>query len=56
MGAMTVYIAKPNLNNNLKVKEFATAKAACAYLLELTGYKMPAQDWMILGKLISKET
>lgn len=35
-----MFIAKPNLNNMLDSKEFATKKEAAAYLEEYTGVEM----------------
>lgn len=63
-----MYIAKPNLNNNIGVQEFATLKSAVEYLEDITGYEMsyyyPAglkadfenrvYDWELVGKLFQK--
>jgi hypothetical protein len=53
---MKTYTAKPNLNNNKDMKEFDTAKEAAKYLLQVTGFKMPADEWELIGKIIVKET
>ena len=54
---MTIYVAKPYLYTNKQMKEFDTAKEAAKYLLEVTGFKMPADEWEMLGKIIIvKET
>lgn len=60
-----MYIAKPNLNNMLNAKEFATKKEAVKYLEEFTGIEMAydrcrktkeiTYDWEIIGKLFEKK-
>jgi hypothetical protein len=55
MGDMTIYVAKPYFNTNKQMKEFDTAKEAAKYLLEVTGFKMPADEWELIGKIIVKE-
>ena len=55
------YIAKPYLNKNVGVKEFADIKEAVLYLEEFTGFKMDfvynkktkekTYDWELVGKL-----
>lgn len=52
---MTVYVAKPYFNTNKDMKEFDTAKDAAKYLLQVTGFKMPADEWEMIGKIIVKE-
>ena len=57
-----MYMAKPNLNNSLHSKTFATKKEAVKYLEEVTGYKMDFEvdrktkvktyDWELVGKLV----
>ena len=47
--------AKPNLNTNYGMKEFATGKAAARYLEQVTGYRMPVIDWQMVGKIVEKE-
>lgn len=59
------YIAKPNLNNNIGIKEFDDMVEAVLYLEEKTGYRMSyaynkktkqkTYDWELVGKLIRKE-
>lgn len=59
-----MFIAKPNLNNMIDAKEFATKKEAVAYLEEYTGIEMAYErdrktkeityDWEIIGKLYAK--
>ena len=59
-----MYIAKPNLNNMLNAKEFATKKEAAEYLEAFTGIEMAydrnrktkeiTYDWEIIGKLYEK--
>lgn len=59
-----MFIAKPNLNNMLGAKEFATKKEAVKYLEEFTGIEMAYErdrktkeityDWEIIGKLYAK--
>jgi len=56
MGDMKTYTAKPYFNTNKQMKEFDTAKEAAKYLLEVTGFKMPADEWELIGKIIVKET
>lgn len=51
---MTIYVAKPNLNNNNNMKEFPTKKHAIKYLEEFTGYEM--DDWELIGKLFPKRS
>jgi hypothetical protein len=57
------FIAKPYLNKNKDMKEFADIKSAVAYLEQVTGYKMDSEvtnrktkertyDWELVGKLI----
>jgi hypothetical protein len=56
-----MYVAKPNLNNSLGQKTFATLKEAVSYLEEKTGHKMDfvvdkyskekIYDWELVGKL-----
>ena len=56
------YIAKPYLNRNTGMKEFADIKEAVLYLERYTGYKMDfvrdrktkekTYDWELCGKLI----
>ena len=55
MGAMIKYVAKPNFNTNKDMKEFDTAKEAAKYLLKITGYKMPIDEWIMIGKIIEVE-
>jgi hypothetical protein len=55
MGDMTIYVAKPYFNTSKQMKEFDTAKEAAKYLLEVTGFKMPADEWELIGKIIVKE-
>jgi hypothetical protein len=60
-----MFIAKPNLNNMLHAKEFATKKEAVAYLEEYTGIEMAYErnrktkeityDWELIGKLFPKK-
>lgn len=55
------WTAKPNLNNTMHSKQFATAKEAVAYLEAYTGVEMPYErnrktkeivyDWQLIGKL-----
>ena len=52
---MTIYVAKPYFNTNKQMKEFDTPKEAAKYLLEVTGFKMPADEWELIGKIIVKE-
>lgn len=47
--------AKPKLNTNFGMKEFATGKEAAKYLLKVTGYKMSVLDWQMIGKIVKKE-
>jgi len=57
--------AKPNLNNNLHVKTFATKEEAVAHLEKVTGYKLDyilnrktkikTYDWELIGKLIEEK-
>jgi hypothetical protein len=59
-----MFIAKPNLNNMIDAKEFATKKEAVKYLEEYTGIEMAYErnrktkeityDWEIIGKLFAK--
>ena len=49
------YVAKPYFNTNKDMKEFDTAKDAAKYLLQVTGFKMPADEWEMIGKIIVKE-
>lgn len=61
---MTMYIAQPNLNNKLNVKEFQNKKEAVDYLEKFTGIEMAYErnsktkeityDWEIIGKLYAK--
>ena len=53
---MKTYTAKPYFNTNKQMKEFDTPKEAAKYLLEVTGFKMPADEWELIGKIIVKET
>ena len=53
---MKTYTAKPYFNTNKQMKDFDTAKEAAKYLLEVTGFKMPADEWELIGKIIVKET
>jgi hypothetical protein len=56
-----MWVAKPNLNNSIGVKEFATAKEGAEYLEEYTGIEMAydrnrktkeiTYDWEIIDKL-----
>jgi len=60
-----MWVAKPNLNNTLHMKEFPTAKEAVAYLEEYTGIEMAydrnrktkeiTYDWEIIEKLFQKK-
>jgi hypothetical protein len=60
-----MWIAKPNLNNSLFLKEFATAKEGAEYLEAHTGIEMDYErnrktkeivyDWEIIGKLFRKK-
>lgn len=52
---MKTYVAKPYFNVNKGMKEFDTAKEAAKYLLEVTGFKMPADEWELIGKILVKE-
>jgi len=52
---MKTYTAKPYFNTSKQMKEFDTAKEAAKYLLEVTGFKMPADEWELIGKIIVKE-
>jgi hypothetical protein len=56
MGDMKTYTAKPYFNTNKQMREFDTPKEAAKYLLEVTGFKMPADEWELIGKIIVKET
>jgi|TARA_B110000503_G_C7083457_1_gene386178 hypothetical protein len=59
-----MWIAKPNLNNSLFSKEFATAKEGAEYLEAYTGIEMAydrnrktkeiVYDWELIGKLFKK--
>ena len=59
-----MWIAKPNLNNNRLLREFATAKEGAVYLEAVTGIEMAydrnrktkeiVYDWEIIGKLFKK--
>jgi|TARA_Y100000389_G_scaffold192794_1_gene220707 hypothetical protein len=56
-----MWTAKPNLNNNIGIKEFEDVKAAVAYLEEYTGIEMAYErnrktkeityDWELIEKL-----
>ena len=56
-----MWVAKPNLNNSIGVKEFVTAKEGAEYLEEYTGIEMAydrnrktkeiTYDWEIIDKL-----
>ena len=56
-----MWIAKPNLNNNIGMKEFDTAKQGAEYREHFTGIEMAydrnsktkeiTYDWEIIGKL-----
>lgn len=48
---MMTYVAKPGVFNSLNSKEFSSVLAAKLYLDEFTGYKMPVDDWCVLGKI-----
>ena len=60
-----MWTAKPNLNNNIGIKEFEDVKATVAYLEEYTGIEMAydrdrktkevTYDWEIIGKLYQEE-
>ena len=63
-----MFVAKPNLNNTLGMKEFATKEAAVRYLEEYTGFEMSFEtkknkktgekvriyDWELIEKLFEK--
>lgn len=59
-----MWIAKPYLNNNIGIKEFATAKEGAKYLEEYTGIEMAydrnekmkeiVYDWQLIDKLYEK--
>jgi hypothetical protein len=61
-----MYIAKPNLNNTLNLKEFPTKREAAEYLEKYTGIEMAYDrnkktkqiiyDWELIGKLYKKTT
>tara|TARA_S200002703_G_C3732652_1_gene225206 strand:+ start:178 stop:366 length:189 start_codon:yes stop_codon:yes gene_type:complete len=56
-----MWVAKPNLNTNIGLKEFETVKEAVKYLEEYTGIEMAYErnrktkeityDWELIGKL-----
>lgn len=58
------YVAKPYLNNNIGMKEFATKAEAAAYLEAYTGIEMAYErdrktkeityDWELIDKLFAK--
>lgn len=57
-----MFLAKPNLNNNLHTKTFESKEDAVKYLEEVTGHKMYFEvdrktkerkyDWELVGKLV----
>jgi hypothetical protein len=59
-----IWIAKPYLNRNTGMKEFADAPSAVKYLEDFTGYKMDVEvnrktkernyGWELCGKLFKK--
>lgn len=50
-----MYIAKPNLNNKIGVKEFATRAEAAAYLESYTGIEMAYEvDKKLKKRLIAE--
>lgn len=56
-----MWVAKPNMNTNIGVKEFENVKDAVKYLEEYTGIEMAYErnrktkeityDWELIGKL-----
>lgn len=55
---MTIFIAKPYINNNFERKEFDTAKAALNYLNSLLPDDFPTlglEDAVLIGKLYRKD-
>jgi hypothetical protein len=60
-GEINMWVAKPNLNNNIGMKEFDTAKEGAEYLEVYTGIEMAydrnrktkeiTYDWEIIDKL-----
>lgn len=56
-----MWVAKPNINNNIGMKEFKDVKEAVAYLEDYTGIEMAYErnrktkevtyDWELIGKL-----
>ncbi len=59
-----MWVAKPNMNTNIGVKEFENVKDAVKYLEEYTGIEMAYErnrktkeityDWEIIGKLFQE--
>ena len=56
-----MWVAKPNINNSIGMKEFKDVKEAVAYLEDYTGIEMAYErnrktkevtyDWELIGKL-----
>jgi hypothetical protein len=56
-----MWVAKPNINNSIGMKEFEDVKEAVAYLEDYTGIEMAYErnrktkevtyDWELIGKL-----
>lgn len=59
-----MFVAKPYLNNNIGLQEFASKKEAAEYLEAFTGIEMAYErnrktkeivyDWELIGKLFKK--
>lgn len=46
------FIAMPSMFNRTNSKQFKTIASAKAYLDETTGYKMRADEWCMVGKIM----
>lgn len=46
------YLAIPSIFNKNNSKEFATMREASSYLEDFTGYKMPDEEWCMIGKIM----
>ena len=49
------YLARPCALNNNREKNFDNIKDALKYLEESTGYRLGAEDWKEIGKLMEVE-
>jgi len=50
-----MFLAKPNANNFLDCKSFASIQGAKTFLDNYTEYKMTLLDWISIGKILGTD-